>query len=259
MARSSIHHSVAAAGEERGPSGIILALSPHVCAGGDADADDRLVEHVLRVQRAAAQQQQAAAAAEAPQAAAAQPAADEAASEQTAGCDDGVSSSPPPAPASPPPFSDPLRRPSAQDDDAGGGPLAASPSADFAAAAADLVASAAADAGAGGGACDAEAALLAESRRRVALEGLLLYDRQRVYLSMACRNPRKALLCEPPSVKRIDFYTGSDLSLAGFIEAAAPHASKRCQGPGCGEGVTSHVRTFLMVSGAARGGAVGRG
>ncbi len=27
--------------------------------------------------------------------------------------------------------------------------------------------------------------------------------------------------------------------------AAAPHAQKRCQSPGCGDGVTAHVRTFL--------------
>jgi hypothetical protein len=37
----------------------------------------------------------------------------------------------------------------------------------------------------------------------------------------------------------------SDLSLAGFIVAAAPHAAKKCQAPGCGDGVTAHVRTFL--------------
>jgi hypothetical protein len=38
------------------------------------------------------------------------------------------------------------------------------------------------------------------------LGGLAAYERQRLFLSMACRNPRKQLLCEPPSVKRIDFY-----------------------------------------------------
>jgi hypothetical protein len=53
--------------------------------------------------------------------------------------------------------------------------------------------------------------------------------RQHVYLSMACRNPRRGLMCEPPSVKRIDLYCHSDLSLAGFIVAAAPHAHKKCQ------------------------------
>lgn len=57
----------------------------------------------------------------------------------------------------------------------------------------------------------------------------LLLCRQHVYLSMACRNPRRGLMCEPPSVKRIDLYCHSDLSLAGFIVAAAPHAHKKCQ------------------------------
>jgi hypothetical protein len=36
-------------------------------------------------------------------------------------------------------------------------------------------------------------------------------------------------MCEPPAIKRIDFYCHSDLSLAGFIVAAAPHAQKKCQ------------------------------
>ncbi|KIY91826.1 1-phosphatidylinositol-4-phosphate5-kinase [Monoraphidium neglectum] len=36
-----------------------------------------------------------------------------------------------------------------------------------------------------------------------------------------------------------------DLSLAGFIVAAAPHAQKKCAAAGCGDGVTAHVRTFL--------------
>eukprot|EP00879_Flechtneria_rotunda_P010433 GHRR01010909.1.p1 GENE.GHRR01010909.1~~GHRR01010909.1.p1 ORF type:complete len:2140 (+),score=1004.14 GHRR01010909.1:414-6833(+) len=77
------------------------------------------------------------------------------------------------------------------------------------------------------------------------LQGLQLYDRQHIYLSMACRNPPRGLMCEPPAIKRIDYYCRSDLSLAGFIVAAAPHPQKRCQGPGCGDGVSSHVRTFL--------------
>jgi hypothetical protein len=53
--------------------------------------------------------------------------------------------------------------------------------------------------------------------------------RQHIYLSMACRNPRRGLMCEPPAIKRIDFYCHSDLSLAGFIVAAAPHSQKKCQ------------------------------
>lgn len=46
---------------------------------------------------------------------------------------------------------------------------------------------------------------------------------------MAARNPRRGTMCEPPSVKRIDLYCHSDLGLAGFIVAAAPHATKKCQ------------------------------
>lgn len=58
---------------------------------------------------------------------------------------------------------------------------------------------------------------------------VLLVCRQHVYLSMAARNPRRGTMCEPPSVKRIDLYCHSDLGLAGFIVAAAPHATKKCQ------------------------------
>lgn len=43
----------------------------------------------------------------------------------------------------------------------------------------------------------------------------------------------------------------SDLSLAGFIVAAAPHAQKKCAAPGCGDGVTAHVRTFLHADARA--------
>jgi hypothetical protein len=57
---------------------------------------------------------------------------------------------------------------------------------------------------------DAAAALSAAEAAAAArspwLAGLALYDRQRIFLSMACRNPRKQLLCEPPSIKRIDYY-----------------------------------------------------
>ena len=55
-----------------------------------------------------------------------------------------------------------------------------------------------------------------------------MYDYQRIYISMSCRNPRKQLLCEPHSVKRIDYYSSSDLSLVQFIVAAAPHPNKKC-------------------------------
>lgn len=57
----------------------------------------------------------------------------------------------------------------------------------------------------------------------------LVTCRQRIFLSMACRNPRRQLMCEPPAIKRIDYYCHSDLSLAGFIGAAAPHPAKKCQ------------------------------
>eukprot|EP00798_Chlamydomonas_sp_ICE-L_P025226 gene25226-10872_t len=81
--------------------------------------------------------------------------------------------------------------------------------------------------------------------RLKAMRGLQVYDYQRMFMSMSCRNPRKQLLCEPHSVKRIDYYSTTDLSLKQFIVAAAPHPNKRCGTAGCGEGVSSHVRTFL--------------
>jgi len=58
----------------------------------------------------------------------------------------------------------------------------------------------------GGAVAAAVAAGGAGGARSAWVGGLRLYDRQRVFLSMACRNPRKQLLCEPPSIKRIDFY-----------------------------------------------------
>ena len=41
-----------------------------------------------------------------------------------------------------------------------------------------------------------------------------VHDYQRIFLSMACRNPRKGVLCERYEIKRIDFYTAQDLTLA---------------------------------------------
>ncbi|GAX78095.1 hypothetical protein CEUSTIGMA_g5537.t1 [Chlamydomonas eustigma] len=90
--------------------------------------------------------------------------------------------------------------------------------------------------------------------RLINLQALQVYDYQRIFLSMSCRNPRKGLLCERHEIKRIDFYNPQDLTLAQFITAASPSASKRCwvrhdprtnTSSGCGEGVTAHVRTFL--------------
>ena len=55
---------------------------------------------------------------------------------------------------------------------------------------------------------------------------------------MACRNPHKGLMCEPPAVQRIDFYQGIDVPLATFLAATGPNfeAPKRCAHPGCGGG-----------------------
>jgi hypothetical protein len=86
-------------------------------------------------------------------------------------------------------FTDPLRRQTPAHE--GQGP-AAIDSSDPAAAAALEQGAAAADGGGG-----------AVSHW---LAGLHLYDCQRIFLSMACRNPRKQLMCEPPSIKRIDYY-----------------------------------------------------
>ena len=68
------------------------------------------------------------------------------------------------------------------------------------------------------------------------LQASELYDRQRLYVSMACRNPHKGLMCEAPAVQRIDFYQGIDVPLATFLAATGPNfeAPKRCAHPGCG-------------------------
>ena len=41
-----------------------------------------------------------------------------------------------------------------------------------------------------------------------------VYDYQRTHLSMSCRNPKKALLCEPHAITRINFY-GAPMSPGG--------------------------------------------
>ncbi|KAK9819645.1 hypothetical protein WJX72_000689 [[Myrmecia] bisecta] len=73
----------------------------------------------------------------------------------------------------------------------------------------------------------------------------LLYSRQRLYVSIACRNPIRGLLCEPPAVQRIEYYRGSDVPLATFLAASAPQPHKQCPQAACGDGATSHLRTFL--------------
>lgn len=55
-----------------------------------------------------------------------------------------------------------------------------------------------------------------------------VYDYQRIYISMACRNPKKGLQCEAHAIKRFDFYTSTDMSLLQFLLAAAPAPAKRC-------------------------------
>lgn len=78
------------------------------------------------------------------------------------------------------------------------------------------------------------------------LRGLQLYSRQRLYLCKLCHNPSRGLLCEPSTMQRIEFYKGSDVPLASFVAASAPH---KCPHPACGDGVASHLRTFLHNKG----------
>jgi uncharacterized membrane protein YgcG len=91
-------------------------------------------------------------------------------------------------------FTDPLRRRTPQSE--GGAAPAAGASGGDAGGGGDTGGGGAAAAGQPGG----------RGRQLQWAPGLRLYDRQRVFLSMACRNPRKQVMCEPPSIKRIDFY-----------------------------------------------------
>lgn len=74
------------------------------------------------------------------------------------------------------------------------------------------------------------------------VRGLQLYSRQRLFLCKLCHNPSRGLLCEPSSMQKIEFYKGSDVPLASYVAASAPH---KCPHPACGDGVASHLRTFL--------------
>ena len=72
--------------------------------------------------------------------------------------------------------------------------------------------------------------------------GLQLYSRQRLFFCKLCRNPSRGLMCEPSSMQKIEYYQNGDVPLASFVAASAP---QKCPHPACGDGVSSHLRTFL--------------
>ena len=148
----------------------------------------------------------------------------------------------------------------------------------------------AAEAGAGAGAAsggegDSHAAaatsppLSAQSSPRpsAAIQGITAA--QRLFMSTACRNPTKKLLCEPSMVQVIHTYESGGVScslceavdggpgvsvhmhvhsrtnthlvcladkpLAAFLAGAFPAADRKCGQPNCGDGATHHLRTFV--------------
>lgn len=102
---------------------------------------------------------------------------------------------------------------------------------------------------------------------------------QRLFMSTACRNPTKKLLCEPSMVQVIHTYESgggscslceavdggsgvsvhmhvhsrtnthlvcrADKPLAAFLAGAFPAADRKCGQPNCGDGATHHLRTFV--------------
>ncbi|CAD7699745.1 unnamed protein product [Ostreobium quekettii] len=63
--------------------------------------------------------------------------------------------------------------------------------------------------------------------------------------SIAIRNHRRGLMCEPHHLHSIDFYdSDSDRSLSSFLMSIAADSEKRCPHD-CHGGNSSHVRTFL--------------
>lgn len=75
-----------------------------------------------------------------------------------------------------------------------------------------------------------------------------VYNLQRIFVSLGCRNTPRNMMCEPPIVKRIDYYSILDMSLADFLLAVGPASGKACQSPNCGESMVNHVRTFLFAT-----------
>jgi len=69
---------------------------------------------------------------------------------------------------------------------------------------------------------------------------------QRLFFSTASRNPTKKLLCEASNVQSILPYDSQDKSLAAYLALAFPGPDRKCAHPGCGDGFTHHLRTFLQ-------------
>lgn len=57
------------------------------------------------------------------------------------------------------------------------------------------------------------------------------------------------LPCEKPIIQSMEYYKASDIPLASFLASAAPVSSRRCKNSLCGDGPTSHLRTFLHGNG----------
>ncbi|CAD7700705.1 unnamed protein product [Ostreobium quekettii] len=64
--------------------------------------------------------------------------------------------------------------------------------------------------------------------------------------SVAIRNHRRGLMCEPHHLDHIDFYNSStDMALSSFLMSIAADSERRCLHQDCHGGNSSHVRTFL--------------
>jgi hypothetical protein len=77
----------------------------------------------------------------------------------------------------------------------------------------------------------------------------LLHHQQRLLVSIASRNFKTGMLCEPHTVRRVEHYGSTDMQLGSFMEAALPGTGRYCVNPGCAYKPEAHVRTYLHGKG----------
>eukprot|EP00192_Tetraselmis_astigmatica_P001813 CAMPEP_0117653904 /NCGR_PEP_ID=MMETSP0804-20121206/3450_1 /TAXON_ID=1074897 /ORGANISM="Tetraselmis astigmatica, Strain CCMP880" /LENGTH=2102 /DNA_ID=CAMNT_0005460131 /DNA_START=192 /DNA_END=6500 /DNA_ORIENTATION=+ len=84
----------------------------------------------------------------------------------------------------------------------------------------------------------------------------VLYTWQRLYINVSSMHPDKAMQCVSPEVKRVDFYTASDMSLSKYVnmlnnKSSTGRTTKLCsllpseRCPCCGESPREHLFTLL--------------
>lgn len=77
----------------------------------------------------------------------------------------------------------------------------------------------------------------------------LIQHQQRLLVSIASRNIKTSMLCEPHTVRRVEHYGPTDMPLGSFMEAALPGRGRFCVNSGCGYKPEAHIRTYLHGKG----------